>query len=553
MQSVFAVQESRATARQAPSCLRILFLVSAHNSLSQRIWAELTGLGHEVEVAVVGSAPEMEAAVAAHDPELIVCPMLKTMIPSSVWSTHRCLVVHPGPPGDRGPSSLDWAIELGAESWGVTVLQADAEPDAGPIWASRSFDMRPAGKSSLYRHEVRRAATAAVREAVTRAADPDASPATDAPAQAHAHGAHRSRPLMTQGERRIDWHTSRTETVVRRIRAAEGHPGVLDTVEGVDAYLFGVHRESRLRGSPGEIIAQRHGAICRATVDGAVWITHLKRRQASSAPAFKLPATRALQLAGVELAVPEIPAPVSVGPGGATYRDIAYEEHAGVGRLTFDFYNGAMSTDQCRRLHDAYRYARSRSDTRVIVLCGGADFFSNGIHLNVIEAAPDPARESWENLRAIDDLVRDIIITDSHLVIAVPAGRRRGRRGSVGARRRRGVRAPGRGAQPVLRPHGRPIWIRVLDIPAAPARRIRPDRGAHRRAVHAAECIPGGAGRAPRWRSRRRCARLSRSGIHARSPTRGGSPARSAPGGQTPAEGCRRGRPAAGELSPPRA
>ena len=282
--------------------------------------------------------------------------------------------------------------------------------------------MRPAGKSSLYRHEVRRAATAAVREAVTRAADPDASPTTDAPAQAqaqaHAHGAHRSRPLMTQGERRIDWHTSRTETVVRRIRAAEGHPGVLDTVKGVDAYLFGVHRESRLRGSPGEIIAQRHGAICRATVDGAVWITHLKRRQASSEPAFKLPATRALQLAGVELAVPEIPAPVSVGPGGATYRDIAYEEHGGVGRLTFDFYNGAMSTDQCRRLHDAYRYARSRAQTRVILLCGGADFFSNGIHLNVIEAAPDPARESWENLRAIDDLVRDIIITDSHLVIA---------------------------------------------------------------------------------------------------------------------------------------
>jgi putative two-component system hydrogenase maturation factor HypX/HoxX len=420
MQSVFAVQERRVTARQAPSCLRILFLVSAHNSLSQRIWAELTGLGHEVEVAVVDSAAQMEAAVAAHEPELIVCPMLKTMIPSSVWSTHRCLVVHPGPPGDRGPSSLDWAIELGAESWGVTVLQADDEPDAGPIWASRSFHMRPAGKSSLYRHEVRRAAIAAVREAVARSADAGGGPPTDPPVQPH--GAHRSRPLLTQGERRIEWHGDRTETVVRRIRAAEGHPGVLDTVEGVDAYLFGVHRESRLRGAPGEIIAQRHGAICRATVDGAVWITHLKRREASSQPTFKLPATRALELAGVELAVPEVPAPVSMGPGERTYRDIAYEEHGGVGRLTFDFYNGAMSTDQCRRLHDAYRYARSRQDTRVIVLCGGADFFSNGIHLNVIEAAPDPARESWENLRAIDDLVREIILTDSHLVIACLQG-----------------------------------------------------------------------------------------------------------------------------------
>ena len=53
---------------------------------------------------------------------------------------------------------------------------------------------------------------------------------------------------------------------------------------------------------------------------------------------------------------------------------------------------------------------------------GGSDFFSNGIHLNVIEAADDPAAESWSNLHAIDDLVREIIETDSHLVISALAG-----------------------------------------------------------------------------------------------------------------------------------
>jgi hypothetical protein len=67
-------------------CLRVLFLVSAHNSVSQRVWTELTDLGHEVAVAVVATAEEMEAAVAAHLPELIVCPMLKTMIPERVWA-----------------------------------------------------------------------------------------------------------------------------------------------------------------------------------------------------------------------------------------------------------------------------------------------------------------------------------------------------------------------------------------------------------------------------------------------------------------------------------
>ena len=62
-----------------------------------------------------------------------------------------------------------------------------------------------------------------------------------------------------------------------------------------------------------------------------------------------------------------------------------------------------MSTDQCVRLREAYLEARSRPQTKVIVLMGGTDCFSNGIHLNVIEAAADPAVESWRNLTAIDD------------------------------------------------------------------------------------------------------------------------------------------------------
>jgi putative two-component system hydrogenase maturation factor HypX/HoxX len=56
------------------------------------------------------------------------------------------------------------------------------------------------------------------------------------------------------------------------------------------------------------------------------------------------------------------------------------------------------------------------------VLEGGDDFFSNGIHLNVIEAAGDPGQESWWNLHAIDDVVREIVETDSHLVISALAG-----------------------------------------------------------------------------------------------------------------------------------
>jgi putative two-component system protein, hydrogenase maturation factor HypX/HoxX len=406
--------------RPAARALRVLFLATAHNSLSQRAQIALEELGHEVAVAVVNSPAEMEAAVASHRPELVVCPFLKRLIPESIWSNHRCLVVHPGPKGDRGGSSLDWAVELEMGEWGVTVLEANGDVDAGDIWATRTFRTRDAGKSSLYRHEVRRGAVEALVEALGKLSD-GRSPEPlrgDDPAVTG-----RARPLMKQADRAIDWRVDGTATVLRRIRAAEGDPGVLDTIGGVDVHLFGAHREGALRGEPGAIIATRDGAICRATVDGAVWITHVKRRNTEERTFFKLPATRALALAGVALDVPEVPAPVHAPlPDGHTFREIAYEERGGVGYLTFDFYNGAMSTEQCRRLREAYRYARSRSQVGVLVLLGGADFFSNGIHLNVIEAAADPGEESWFNLHAIDDVVQEILETDSHIVISALQG-----------------------------------------------------------------------------------------------------------------------------------
>jgi putative two-component system hydrogenase maturation factor HypX/HoxX len=405
----------------AATRLRILFLVSAHNSLSQRAYIALTELGHEVSVATVESAEAMEQAVARHRPELVVCPFLKKIIPESVWTSHRCLVVHPGPLGDRGGSSLDWAVELGMGEWGVTLLEATGDIDGGDIWATRRFRTREVAKTSLYRHEVRRASVEVLVEALANMADEGFSPRPldyDDPAVTG-----RSRPLMKQADRAIDWASDGTTTVVRKLRAAEGHPGVLDTLEGVEFHLFGAHPENGLRGRPGEVIAQRHGAICRATVDGAVWITHLKRRDEADRRYCKLPAMRALALAGRELDVPEVPVAVHAPiPGGETFREIFYEEQAGVGYLHFDFYNGAMSTDQCRRLREAYRYARARRQTNVIVLMGSADFWSNGIHLGVIEAAENPGEESWYNLHAIDDVVREVVETDSHLVVAALSG-----------------------------------------------------------------------------------------------------------------------------------
>jgi putative two-component system protein, hydrogenase maturation factor HypX/HoxX len=231
---------------------------------------------------------------------------------------------------------------------------------------------------------------------------------------------------------RVDWKRDKTDAIVARINAADSTAGVLDTLFGPPFYLYGAHHEDRLKGEPGQLIAQRDGAVCVATVDGAIWITHVKAKNSETSgratqprkgryaqidpvPSIKLPATLALGRRGANL--PWSRLPIDDRADHRTFQEIRYVQEQGVGRLFFDFHNGAMSTDQCYRLRDAFLFARSQP-THVIELRGGLDFFSNGIHLNVIEAAADPSLESWRNINAVDDLVLEILNTMSHLVVA---------------------------------------------------------------------------------------------------------------------------------------
>jgi putative two-component system hydrogenase maturation factor HypX/HoxX len=398
--------------------MRILLLASAYNSLTQRVHAELTDRQHEVAVELALGDEVMREAVRRHDPDLIIAPMLTAAIPADIWSAWPCFIVHPGPRGDRGPSSLDWAIMDGARRWGVTVLQANAEMDAGDIWASAEFAVHASSKSSLYRTEVADAAMEAVLAAVARFASGSYVPEPLDYTRPGMTG--RCRPPCRQADRRIDWPAEPTASVVAKLRAADSSPGVLDVLGGTEYFLYGGHEEDQLRGDPGTVIARRDGAICRATTDGAVWIPQLRPRPAPGGPATcKLPATLALR--GSLAGVPEVPAPLAGPPGRRTYQEISYHESGGVGYLEFCFAGGAMSTGQCRRLLAAYRHAAARP-VRVIVLGGRRDFFGNGIHLNVIETAGDPAAESWRNINAIDDLVEAILTTTGKLTVAALSG-----------------------------------------------------------------------------------------------------------------------------------
>jgi putative two-component system hydrogenase maturation factor HypX/HoxX len=238
---------------------------------------------------------------------------------------------------------------------------------------------------------------------------------------------------MPQTARRIDWLSSSTADILARLRSADGQPGVQDELFGFPCHLFGAHPATgtALQGlagvAPGALVAQRDGALLRRTVDGGVWIGQVRlTRACGDESAFKLPATLAFAPEAATLPVWSVP----LEREDDEWAELCYWElgpaGARVGCLSFDFYNGAMSTEQCERLLAALKQVRQR-DTRVLLLLGGRDFFSNGIHLNCIEAAAhriegSAADESWRNINAMNDVARELIETTDRITVAVLRG-----------------------------------------------------------------------------------------------------------------------------------
>lgn len=387
--------------------MRILMLTHAFNSLAQRLWLELTEAGHDLTIEYDISDAVTREAVALWHPDLILAPFLKRAIPEDVWRAVPCLVVHPGPAGDKGPSALDHAIQEGRAAWGVTVLQAVAAMDAGPVWAHRGFAMRADAKSSLYRREVTEAAVAAVREALARIA---AGRGPVLPANAGPEG---EKPVLRQEARRIDWARMGTAEVLARIRAADGQPGVEDTIAGQHVRLHDAHAAPGRAGPPGALLGCSDEAILRATADGAVWIGHLTVTLSDGGRRIKLPAVPALRLLGADLPreVPDDTAPNRVSTEMAG--DLAI--------IRFPFLNGAMSAVRSHAVASAIR-AAAAGPARAILLTGGPEFWSNGIDLATIEASDSPAEESWSSINAIDDVCLAMLEARDKWIVAAMRG-----------------------------------------------------------------------------------------------------------------------------------
>ncbi len=289
----------------------------------------------------------------------------------------------------------------GKKEWGVVILKADEEFDSGDIYAEVKFEMRDTYKASIYRNEVAEATSKALKILLQNLNYKDYKPTPQLKTPMHLY--------LTQEERAIDWQKDSAKEIIKKINAGDSYPGVRDEFLGVECYLFGAWDEESLKGEPKEIIAKRDGAICVGTIDGALWISHMQE-----VGRFKLPSTYVLKekIKGVK----EIRLPLIAQEGKKTFHEISSKVIGEVGYLCFNFHNGAMHSEQCIRLKYAFEYLKE--SCKVVVLMGGADFFSNGIHLNILEDSKKQGEDGWSNINAMNDVVKSILSADDVITVA---------------------------------------------------------------------------------------------------------------------------------------
>ncbi|CEH15284.1 hydrogenase maturation factor hoxx [Ceraceosorus bombacis] len=324
--------------------MKILFICTAHNSLSQRLALALQERGHAVTVEMALSSELMIEAAEMAQPDLILCPFLTKRVPAQVYSKWLTLIVHPGAPGDAGPSAIDlalfgdtgeldnWHEQLALidyrhaapdarprrrSHWAITVLQAIEALDAGPIVAFEQFEMNEEAasmtKSDLYRGPISQAAVRAVFAAIERLETHcTARPfGVDLPLQLSAEarsgcvsrqqpflgGPTHERPLFKASARDFvklpasSTHKLRAEVLVQRINSADSQPGVQSALLGPSMFLYGAHLQSSplpenvahraAQSKTGTILATRAGAVLMdCGADFPLWITHLRRPKA---------------------------------------------------------------------------------------------------------------------------------------------------------------------------------------------------------------------------------------------------------------------------------
>ncbi|WRT69405.1 uncharacterized protein IL334_006389 [Kwoniella shivajii] len=281
---------------------RILLLVTSINSFTQRVISYLQYLGFEqVSVQLATSDEEMLNAAEKWDADLVLCPFLTKKLPESIYSKWITLVVHPGPPGDAGPSSLDWVL-MGDDGsipdstealdilldkstserestqrshWGTICFQANEELDGGAVWAWEQYTLPPIGtitKAQLYQGYHSNGAISATIHALCRVYEQTAGSGLNKAdwlkaipkdewsrksvtiSEAFLGGKTLDRPLLQSTKRRPNWDVHTAEDIKRILDASDSQPGSmlnpLTTNSKSSLFAYGAHLHQDLSTIP---------------------------------------------------------------------------------------------------------------------------------------------------------------------------------------------------------------------------------------------------------------------------------------------------------------
>ena len=382
--------------------MKILLIISSFNSLSQSVYCKLQELEHKVFIKFAISKELMIEAVKEINPDIVFCPFLKQFIPNEIFENYPTFVLHPGIIGDRGHNSLDNAINDEVKQWGVVILKANEVLDGGDIYAQSNFIMREeSNKASIYRNEVTQSTLKALEQFLQNYQNKDFIPTKQILNPIHKN--------LSQENRKIHWQKDNTKQILKKINMSDSTPGVKDEILGVECYLFSAFIEDTLRGKTKEILAKRDGAICIGTIDGAIWISQIQELGS-----FKLPATYVLKdkIKGIE----EKRIPLVIEDERKSFYELRVQRKDENAYLYFNFHNGAMTSTQCIKLKYAIEYLKE--ECKVLVLMGADDFFSNGIHLNILEDSKKQGEDGWSNINAMNEAVKAILLCDEIITVA---------------------------------------------------------------------------------------------------------------------------------------
>ena len=382
--------------------MKILLIISSFNSLSQSVYCKLQELEHKVFIKFAISKELMIEAVEEINPDIVFCPFLKQFIPNEIFENYPTFVLHPGIIGDRGHNSLDNAINDEVKQWGVVILKANEILDGGDIYAQSNFIMREeSSKASIYRNEVTQSTLKALEQFLQNYQNKDFIPTKQILNPIHKN--------LSQENRKINWQKDNTKQILKKINMSDSTPGVKDEILGVECYLFSAFIEDTLRGETKEILAKRDGAICIGTIDGAIWISQIQELDS-----FKLPATYVLKdkIKGIE----EKRIPLVIEDERKSFYELRVQRKDEIAYLYFNFHNGAMTSTQCIKLKYAIEYLKE--ECKVLVLMGADDFFSNGIHLNILEDSKKQGEDGWSNINAMNEAVKAVLLCDEIITVA---------------------------------------------------------------------------------------------------------------------------------------